>query len=492
MPEGPRYTFHPLERRGLLLGLDATQLATIGGSVVLAVAAHAVVGGPLGIFLGLTVAAAGLTATLWTRAGSSLGALAVLRLTWVIRRPRRRIDDEPTGGVLLRLPLQPGLETKPHYLPTVTGGRPARTTRPAGIELIAAPGSPGEAALGVVRDRRSGCWAAVVPVGGCSFSLLDPAEQGHRLEGWRRVLGSLARPGSPVARVQWVQRSWTGSGWNPAESSDESSPRELHASADASYREMSRSADSAMIRHQGWVVLAIRSPHRPRAGVGAAPGAMTVLRRELRLLCGQLRDAALDPLEPMGLARLEAMIAGPTASPRATEDGAGMAWPLASIDGWSAYRADGLWHATYWIAEWPRVDVGPDFLTPLLVGSVRNTVSVVMAPVPPDKAMREVRSARTADLADAELKARAGFLQSARRERESAGVNRREAELADGHQDFRFSGYVTVSAQDPEALTAACAATEHSAQSARLELRRLYGRQAEAYTWTLPLARGLR
>ena len=35
------------------------------------------------------------------------------------------------------------------------------------------------------------------------------------------------------------------------------------------------------------------------------------------------------------------------------------------------------------------------------------------------------------------------------------------------------------------------AEAEHAAQTAHLELRRLYGRQAEAFTWTLPLGRGL-
>ena len=68
---------------------------------------------------------------------------------------------------------------------------------------------------------------------------------------------------------------------------------------------------------------------------------------------------------------------------------------------------------------------------------------------------------------------------------------RREAELADGHADYRFSGYVTVTAADRDGLEAACAETEQVAERAHLELRRLYGRQAEAFTWTLPLARGL-
>ncbi|MGH9057686.1 MAG: SCO6880 family protein, partial [Acidimicrobiales bacterium] len=85
----------------------------------------------------------------------------------------------------------------------------------------------------------------------------------------------------------------------------------------------------------------------------------------------------------------------------------------------------------------------------------------------------------------------AGFLPSARRGKEAEGVVRRESELADGHGEYRFSGFVTVTAPDRAALDAACIEAEHSAQASHLELRRLYGRQAEAFTWTLPLARGL-
>jgi hypothetical protein len=164
---------------------------------------------------------------------------------------------------------------------------------------------------------------------------------------------------------------------------------------------------------------------------------------------------------------------------------------MASDETWSAFRTDESWHATYWIAEWPRIEVTPDFLTPLLIGGGRRTVSVTMAAVPADRAMREVRSARTADLADSELRERAGFLPSARRVKEADGVTRRESELAEGHAEFRFSGYVTVSAPDKDGLDAASAEAEHAAQEAHVELRRLFGRQAEAFAWTLPLARGL-
>jgi hypothetical protein len=158
---------------------------------------------------------------------------------------------------------------------------------------------------------------------------------------------------------------------------------------------------------------------------------------------------------------------------------------------WSRVRTDGTWHATYWISEWPRVDVNPDFLAPLLLGPVRRSVAVVMEPLPPSQAVRQVERARTADMADSELRRRGGFLATARRAREVDVVSRREEELADGHASFRFSGYVTVTAPTREQLDDACEMTEQDAGQCRLELRRLYGDQVRALACTLPLCRGL-
>jgi hypothetical protein len=49
-----------------------------------------------------------------------------------------------------------------------------------------------------------------------------------------------------------------------------------------------------------------------------------------------------------------------------------------------------------------------------------------------------------------------------------------------------------VSARTSEELERNCSEIEHAAQMARLELLRLYGQQEEAFTYTLPLCRGLR
>jgi hypothetical protein len=79
-----------------------------------------------------------------------------------------------------------------------------------------------------------------------------------------------------------------------------------------------------------------------------------------------------------------------------------------------------------------------------------------------------------------------------RRVREQQQVLAREQELADGHSEIRFSAYVAVSAASSEELDSACSDVEQHAAQARLELARLHGDQDVAFTYCLPLGRGLR
>ena len=169
------------------------------------------------------------------------------------------------------------------------------------------------------------------------------------------------------------------------------------------------------------------------------------------------------------------------------------AWPTATETSWASYRADGALHATYWIASWPRTDVGAAFLSPLLLhAQMVRAVAVTIEPISPLRATREVESARTSDIADSELRGRMGFMETARRRRMADATSQREEELADGHAAVRFAGYLTVSARSEEELERQCSEVEHAAQMARLEPLRLYGQQEEAFTCTLPLCRGLR
>lgn len=493
-----RYLFAPLERRGVLLGLRAGPLAGLVGGLVLAVGCLRVLPGALGAVVAITVCAGSLAAACWPVSGQPPLSWAPVVSSWLLRRRSPvRLDCEPIDGRSPALDHAAAPEGRGGRQPDagrhpVRRRRPAPGTAPAGVRLSAAPGLPGQPELGVIEDRAARSWAAVVPVTGPSLSLLGPDEQILQLAGWGSVLAGLARDGSSIARLQWVERC------RPAD------PERLLATADAAagpeavrsrYAAFVRTEAPCAVSHESLLVVGVR-PRRMAIGRrGATATGQELLARELRLLLGQLRSADLSVQRALTPGELAAVLRSANAldQPAAGDHGERQmgVWPSATEERWASVRVDGTWQATYWVAEWPRVPVAADFLSPVLLGSPARTVAVTMAPVPNERAVREVQSARTAGLADEALRARAGFVATAQRQREAEGVRRREAELADGHAEFRYSGYVTVSGSDHSSLDAACAEVEHAARQAHMVLRRLYGRQAEARTWTLPLGRGL-
>ncbi|HVS44526.1 MAG TPA: SCO6880 family protein, partial [Candidatus Dormibacteraeota bacterium] len=162
-------------------------------------------------------------------------------------------------------------------------------------------------------------------------------------------------------------------------------------------------------------------------------------------------------------------------------------------DLWSMLRTDTAFHRTYWVKEWPRCNVGPDWLAPLLVRCRRHLrVAVTMEPISAAAAEREVRGALAEDVTNERLRERAGWRTSARSQRETEQAARRESEMADGWSPFRYSAYLTVTAASPDELEDACSDVEQQAVHSRLQLRRMCGEQGLAFTYTLPLCRGLR
>ena len=83
-------------------------------------------------------------------------------------------------------------------------------------------------------------------------------------------------------------------------------------------------------------------------------------------------------------------------------------------------------------------------------------------------------------------------LASSRRPGAQESTLRRESELAAGHGEVRLAGFVTVSGRDTDDLRRASSEVLEHAARARLELYRMYGQQADAFTFTLPLCRGLK
>jgi hypothetical protein len=485
----PGYVFGPLERRGLIAGLRAGQIGLIGFGVagLIAALSAAFTWAGMVVFLGAVTAAfvpvGGRNADLW----------APITTAFWFRRlvgGRRWRNDAPLLG---HIDGEPPWPTLPAHL--------------AGLRVVDVPGDLLGGPLGVVCDGAT--YTAVLAVRPEAFALCDSGEQARRLGGWGGILAGVAREGSPISRIQWVERT------APADDGDLVRAARGQLAFPAShplaqgYLDFVAEAGPATQAHETVVAVQInrkKAARLIRSAGGGDAGAIAVLRRELATVIANLAGAdvtvtavldsralaktirvAFDPGARASLARRAAV------DPDHAGVAAAGAWPAMVEEEWGWLRADDAFHATFWVEEWPRIPVRPDFLSPLLLGSrATRTVALTVESVPPGRAARQVEAARTADLADEELRRRGGFLSSARRRRQAEGVARREEELADGHADCRFSGYITVSAPDLDALEDACAEVEQLAQQCRLQLTRLRGQQAEAFTWTLPLARGLR
>ena len=450
-PEGTRYRFGPRERGGTLAGWRAGQILTVALGLLIGVFILRVAPTPVGVVIALVVLVlCGALAT-WPVAGRTGEEWCPVVVSWGVRRAgrlgRRRLDS--LGGLRLL--------------------------------------SAGQRRMGVVHDCRGHTLTAALRVQGQSFALLGPEEQDRRVGGWAGVLAALAREGSPVRRLQGLAASFPDQGHGAHDYVRAHAVVDTASAARSSYASLLDDIDADASAHD--VVLAVQV----KVGKSVELGCQ-VLQREVTSLIRLLGDAdvLIDAvLSVDDLAHQLARTYEPRMGPRVGQ-GPADPWPMAMEEGWGSLRVDGMCHATYWVAEWPRTEVRSDFLAPLLLGSTRATLSVVMEPLGPEEAARKVEASRTADLADAELRRRGGFLSTARRSRESEVLARREAELAEGHASFRYAGFITVSAPTAEELVTACDTVQHAAGQCRLALRRLYGDQAAAYTCTLPLARGLR
>jgi hypothetical protein len=460
---GSRYRFGPRERAGALAGWRAGQIMTVAvglvfGVLVLRWEPNAVgVAAAVGILVLYgalaTVPVAGRTGDEW---------LPVV-VCWGSRR--NGLLDGVRSGVGSGL---------------LGGTRHSGALR--GMRLLRA----GWQDMGVVHDRAGRTLTAALSLRGGSFALLGADEQDRRVGAWASVLASLAREGSPVHRVQWVAASFPDDGHGLRSYVAAEAVPGVASACTASYDALLADMDSHTCAHD--VILALQVRQTKSVEVGCA-----TLAREMASLVRLLGDADVQVesvLSDDDLARHLLRTYEPEPVPADTAPSQDH-WPMAMQENWAEVRVDGMVHATFWVAEWPRTEVRSDFLAPLLLGSSRSTLAVVMEPLGPDTAVRKVEASRTADLADSELRRRGGFISTARHARQSEVLARREAELAEGHASFRYSGYVTVSAASTEELVAACDVVQHAAGQSRLALRRLYGDQASAYTCTLPLCRGL-
>lgn len=537
------YVFGPLEKRGTLAGLRSGQLGMIGSSFIVALMVMNTMSANVSLPLAL-VSIAGMAGLAFVSPGGrGIDEWVPLMIHWFISLFKGQnkwfstlplLGDPHTDGQRIELEdqkpgKQPGKNGKgpknqkgkgngkgkgepDHDHVKAPPSRKQMASMPPTLRnlvILEVPVGDGHGTVGVIKDVKNGLYTAVLAVRGDAFALLEGNEKERRLQAWADVLGGLARPGSFVNRVQWIERAVPDDGDALNRYLAEARVQPMAAPTVRSYIDLLEEFGPVSQQHETFVAIqisAVKSGRIVKKAGGGDKGASIVLIRELRQLADTLVaadihvDGALSP-------RLLSLTFRNAVDPhnrralvkkgRMDPDRAGVApanaWPVATEVKWDYYRTEDVFHTTYWISEWPRVEVGPDFIAPLMIRTQRiRTVSLVMQPIDPGKAQREVESAHTAYLSDNELRNRAGYVTSERRRRELEGVLRREQELADGFSEYRFAGYVTVTASTLEEMDEACNEIEQIATQSRLELRKLYGEQDAAFACTLPLCRGLR
>jgi hypothetical protein len=494
-----RYRFGPIERRPVIGPLRAGQFAVLASAAALGLGALYGLQSFPGMVLALALLAGGTLLISVPIEGRTAEEWAPVAARWALRR---------RGGAS-------GYRTAAPYIGTKIGpGGEARheTSLPAqlaGLELLAVPYSGAE--VGVMRDPRAGTYTAALAVQGGPFVLRDSAEQERALAAWGDVLASTARDGSPVRRIQWLEQTAPEAGDELAAHFHTHRDRSVPLDSDLvrSYVELVESAAPTSTEHE--VLIAVQIEERRgarelrRLGGGVEAGCQLALR-EVEGLAERLANAEVsvsgllrprqyaahlrDAYDPFGRRSRERLA---LADPSREGVEPALMGPGATEESWSHFRSDSAWHTTYWISSWPRSDVGPMFLVPLLMqAGVLRTVAVTIEPVPYSQAMRRAEAAQTAEIAEEIARNRQGFTTTARVRRRAQAVSRREEELADGHAELHFSGWLRVSHRALADLERVEGDVEHAAALARLGLQRAYGEQAEAFPNTLLLCRGLR
>ncbi|MFF7543404.1 SCO6880 family protein [Streptomyces canus] len=470
-------------RRGILLGLSLPQLVLV--SCMLALLLMTVVS------TGLLGAVA--LAPLW----AASGALVAIR-----RHGRSLVDWAPIVARYAH---------RRRSGQTLWLARPV--TRPRQDGILHLPGTaaslkvvtPGDSAnqAAAVHDPHQQTLTAIARVSSRAFALLDPTTQNHNVGSWGRALAGIARTGH-IATVQVLERTVPDSGDTLTRHWTQNGQPHTPVAGQI-YSELVASAGPAAAPHETYLAISLDLKAARRlinqAG-GGLPGAFTVMQQTTASIAQAARNAGLQvtgwltareiaavirtAYDPKALAALQQW----SETGRAEADPAA-AGPVVQFEEYDRLATDSARHATYWVENWPRTEMGAGFLHGIMfTAGVRRSLSLIYVPQGLESALRDVQRKKAAIIADANERARRGQVDSEEDSVEYADVKMRERQLIAGHADVALTGLVTVTAETDALLDAACAQIETHAVTSGVDLRRLNYQQPDAFALTaLPLAR---
>ena len=363
--------FSRLTKRGILLGLSVPQLVALSiGTLTLVAALY-------------TAGAAGILwmSPVWVTAvviaGLPIGGRKIVEWVPIVSRwTGRSVHEQLT------------------YRRRIIRPRPIGTLSLPGDSAALREWNDPESGAVMIHDPHARTLTAVVAVSHPAFALLDPGEQHRRVTGWGRVLAGACRSGR-IARLQVSERTLPDSGTGLAEW------WERHGIDDGSwaattYRDLIERAGPAGERHATTIALSLdltAASRQVRTQGGGMRGAAAVLRQEMTALTRALRAADLTVGGSLTADEL-AMILRTAYDPAIGVDlerhpGVGRslatAGPVSVAESWDHLRTDSAFHAVLWISEWPRSQVFPGFLSPLVfTNGILRTLSLHYLPVRAD------------------------------------------------------------------------------------------------------------
>ena len=505
-PAARTYTGWQQEKVAFLFGLSGQRAVTMAAAVLAAILpiaaarpAEGVVTWPIAVVLTLAafIRIGGRTADEWLA--------AALSYQIGVFRGQHRFASGPFAP----LPATGQAGPPPMDLPGIL----------APLRILAVPSGPGRQ-MAIAHNRYDRTYTAVARLRVPGLGLADSARRDQRVAGWGGLLAGLCTEGNPIIRVQAWQRIVPESGaalrrWHH----DHLDPGAPAAAAGITAELLATStlATSQREAYLSFVMDERRAAPSIRAAGGGPKGAAVVLIRRLHALSAAIGNAELeieDWLGPRDLAEVirtafDPHVQGPVAERRAAAyaaAAAGQPWPglAPGVDPGAAgpagaearpgaYLHDGASSVTYWVHDWPRSQVYCTALAPLLGdGGHRRSFSLLIEPLSPHAAEREVMRERTARHVAVRMRQRTGQLVP---EHEQAAMDRARAQDADraaGHGLARFTAYVTVTVAGQAQLDDACAALEADAAAARIEIRRMWFAQDAGFAMgALPLGFGL-
>ena len=355
----------------------------------------------------------------------------------------------------------------------------------------------GTSNAGLFHDDRNGSWVIVCRATTPGFDLLDTDRQERLVDQWANALRAMAEHGSPIDRVQWIERI--------TPYADEIMPHWRHFADRAvddldpgHYADMFDTATDhrSVLAHETYVALKVtRRSAGDRITALTADDAMSeplaalfVLHDQARTLDQLLPHVSLDVLDQAALNHLIRTQCDPFATdthPSEPSTRWRNPWPEQTTTEAGHYQTDGTCHVSAAVSFPARDISNPGFLRSLLYAdsvTAPRTVSTVFALIPPDiAAAQAARQSRDHEANDIWASDR-GERVSAVRRLGGGAILAREAEAAHGHAGVRLVSTVHVTGRDSFEATAAMEAASIAARQAEgMSLRILTSQQDRAF-----------